>query len=469
MKESTFAVQGPPFNLQLTHWDKRFVPMYSQRILCFALPEKTSAQNERLVHLLHTALQATLEEVPFLAGSVVPSSKELPWLHDIRATGAAYLDVRDYSQELSFQNLRQARFSSTLLDSEKLSPFPKTVYIQDDPVDVCRFRANFVEGGLLLVVSIAHTICDGHGISDILKIFADKLRRIQADEPPSRATGLQNGQLSYSFDRNSVLSGSGGPGAIENHSGWTTSPLKSNRAQASSATLCKTFYISKESLRALKEAAKPSPSVSTAVIDEVAYISTHDAIGALIWRSTMLARHRAGIISDNTITHMCQPVDCRTRLNLPEPYFGNAIYGTEASLSIAQMKSQSSGFQSAARAIRAEVNASTAEKFRDLLDFVKRTEMETHTRLSLMEDLTRGNILLTSYFGFGMHEIDFGEALGGKIEAFRLPSRGLVPGFPVILPRLPGGGCEFVMNEHADTMRSLLEDEDFGKYAGELC
>ena len=53
--------------------------------------------------------------------------------------------------------------------------------------------------------------------------------------------------------------------------------------------------------------------------------------------------------------------------------------------------------------------------------------MEILTRPSVLEDSSIGSILLVSYFGFEIHEIDFGEALGGKIEAFRLPSRGLCP------------------------------------------
>ena len=91
--------------------------------------------------------------------------------------------------------------------------------------------------------------------------------------------------------------------------------------------------------------------------------------------------------------------------------------------------------------------------------------MEILTRPSVLEDLSIGSILLVSYFGFEIHEIDFGEALGGKIEAFRLPSRGLVPGMPVVLPRLPDGSCEFVINEQEKIMRFFAEDEIFRRFA----
>ena len=492
--EKSFAIQCPPFSLQLSHWDKRMTPLYSKRVLCFPLPNNSNEHNEHIAYLLLAALRSTVEELPFLAGSIVPFSKDQPWLHDLRPHGAAYLEVKDLSQEINFLNLRKARFSSLLLDTEQLCPLPEPVYIRDGPVDVCRLRANFVDGGLLLVVSIIHTVCDGRGISDVLKIFADKLRKVQTGELASRSTGHEETpKHTYSFDRTSILSGNGLPGAIENHPGWTTSPLTFHGGSASTETLCTTFHISSDSLRALKQVASslsPSSSASTAILishppdgqpthssDQATSISTHDAIAALIWRSTMLARHRAGILSDRTTTYFSQAVDCRTRLHLPEPYFGNAIYGVKASLALPHLApatesfdaSRISGLQAAARAIRAEVSGATANKFRDLLGFVERTDIEILTRPSVLEDLSIGSILLVSYFGFEIHEIDFGEALGGKIEAFRLPSRGLVPGMPVVLPRLPDGSCEFVINEQEKTTRFFAEDEIFRRFATKQC
>lgn len=452
-------------------------------------------RNENIAQLLLAALQSTVDELPFLAGSVVPFSKDQPWLHDIRPHGAAYLEVKDLSQDLDFQTLHKAHFSPLLLDTDQLCPLPEAVYIRDGPVDVCRMRANFVEGGLLLVVSIIHTVCDGRGISDVLKLFADKLRKAQTGELASVSTGHEETpKQPYSFDRASLLSGNGLHGDIGNHPGWTASRLKFHGGSAGTKTLCTCFHISNDSLRALKQVASsstsPSSSASAAINiahppdgqrtqspDQATSISTHDAIAALIWRSIMLARHRAGLFSGHATTHLSQAVDCRSRLHLPEPYFGNAIYGVKASLALPHLApatdrfdaSQISGLQAAARAIRAEINGVTADKFRDLLGFVERTDMEVLTRPSVLEDLSIGSILLVSYFGFEMHELDFGEALGGKMEAFRLPSRGLIPGMPVVLPRLPDGSCEFVINEREEVMRFFAEDGVLRKFATKQC
>ena len=94
--------------------------------------------------------------------------------------------------------------------------------------------------------------------------------------------------------------------------------------------------------------------------------------------------------------------------------------------------------------------------------------MQMLTRLSVVEDLKVGTIMIVSYYAFQMHELDFGDALGRHIEAFRLPSKGLIPGLPVIFPKLPDGSCEFVMNESEEVVRLLEDDEIFMKFVKRL-
>ena len=453
--------------------------------------KSSNEHKEQIANLLLAALQSTVTELPFLAGSIVPFSKEQPWLRDIRAHGAAYLEVRDLAAKISFAELRRSHFSSSTMDTDQLCPYQKPLYIRDHPIYVCRVRANFVDGGLLLVFSIIHTVCDGQGITDFLEIFPEKLRKAQSGEHVSDAS--DNNTHSYSFDRTLVLSGNRHAGAIENHSGWTASPLVLKSDSANKKTSCITFHISSESLHVLKRVASSSSISSSmtgtvhgtqvpaggqdAASDHSINISTHDAIAALIWCSIMLARYRAGILSHNSLTHFSQAVDCRTRLGLPKPYFGNAIYGVKASLALpdlapANHPSESLsglGLRAAGQAIRTEVNSVTVEKFRDLLGFVERTEMEMVTRPSVLEHLPVASLLLVSYFGFKAHEMDFGEALGGKIEAIRLPSCGLLPGMPVVLPRLPDGSCEFVINEPEEVMRFVTKDATFRRFASKQC
>ena len=465
------SVPSPKYDLKLSHWDKRTMPIYSKRILCFEIRD---ADIDKITRLLLAALQSTVEELPFLAGSVAPVATDKPWLMNIIPEGAAYLEIQDLSSDVKFTELQKSSFSSSLLDTEKLCAFTLPAYVQEDPVDICRFRANFIDGGLLLAVQLIHTVFDGRGITDMLRVFADRFRIAQRGELGNVATATNNGETSnetYSFDRKSVLSGGGAYGALENHPCWTVPSVKSHGKFNMGKTICANIHISRDSLRTLKEAA--SPSLSNDSSDKVTYISTHDAVAALIWRSIMLARVKANTISSNTTIRFCQAVDCRARLGLPQPYYGNAFYCVLASLPLTTLTipstnpsaSQIPSLQAAARAVRGELSTVTAEKFRDMLGYVERTEVDHPVRFVVVEDLLAGSLFMASYFGFEMHELDFGEALGGRIRAFRVPAQGLAPGLPIVLPRLPDGSCEFVINEQEEVMRCLAEDEVFWRFA----
>ncbi|KAL8729126.1 MAG: hypothetical protein Q9166_004957 [cf. Caloplaca sp. 2 TL-2023] len=430
--------------------------------MCFDLLNNDKAHNERIGQLLLAALQSTVEQLPFLAGSVVPVSKDQAWLHELLPQGAAYLETQDLSRELSFDSLRKASFSAALLDTDQLCPFPDPVYIRDGPIDVCRLRATFIDGGLLLVISIVHTVCDGRGISDVMRIFADEIRRAQsAGFTGSSAVHENRPEQFYSFDRTALLSAHGRFGDIENHPSLTTSPLAFPRDPAGTKKVCANFHISSSSLASLKE------NASSVFPNAASRISTHDAIAALIWHSIILARHNAGILPDDATTNFTQAVDCRTHLGLPRPYYGNVIYGYKTSLALSDFSSspknfnsaKSPGLQTVAHAIRTATDGVTADRFRDVLALVERARMEKKTlRPSLLQDFSIGSVFLISYWRFEMYDLDFGAALGGKIEAFRLPSRGLIPGVPVVLPRLPDGSCEFLINEPEEVMKYLAED-----------
>ncbi|KAF2239604.1 hypothetical protein EV356DRAFT_499795 [Viridothelium virens] len=495
-----FRVPGPPFDLRLSRWDMRMMPVYSQRCLCFPLPGAGRENVKKITDLLYKALEATVEELPFLAGYVKPLSKEQSWLRNLYPGGAAYLEVHDLTREIDYLNLRQGRFASSLLDSEKLCPFPKSAYVQEDPIDVCRLRANFVAGGLILVLSIIHTACDGRGITDVLTVFADKLRQIDSGELTYDAStkpgeNTHTGQT-YSFDRSALLSGNGIPGSIENHLGWTATPRASHASTkfVSATNVCANFLINRDTMQALKFAAFPPKarplnsrrapdgySAHSQLFDHIVGISTHDAVTALLWRSIMRARQGAGILARDAIVHFSTAVDCRTRLGLPKPYYGNTIYGVRTALSLDMLvpvheedteneyKALGS-LHDAATAIRTAITDATGPRFRDLLGFVERTDTTMLTRLAGVDDLSVGSVFVISYFGFEMHTLDFGRTLGGDnghIEAFRLPSRGIAAGVPIVLPRLPDGSCELVINEREDVMALLLADPIFMRFASQ--
>ncbi|RHZ43440.1 uncharacterized protein CDV56_100517 [Aspergillus thermomutatus] len=457
--DKSIAISGPPFDLKLSYWDRTYPPTHSKRMLCFALP--ANVNKEQIVDQLHIALHHTVQRVPFLAGSVVPNSEEegdRPWLRNISPNGHAYLDVKDLCNQISYADLAKANFSQDLFDADQLCSLPKVIYIQQEPVDVCRFRVNFIQGGVILVIQILHTVIDGTGVTECVKIFADHLRKAHAGEI---GHPLQTTKEKWVSDRTALVSGEGRIGAIENHPAFTTSAFAHGNIIGVEHA-CRTFRISRDALVDLKKAASPAfPR------DTEDWISTGDAIAALIWRSILVARHRAGALSADAVATFGQPVDCRKLLELPEPYFGNAFYIMRSDMPFDALRDPQTGLRTAARILRADVKAVTADRIRDLVAFMERIRLESHTRLSFQEDLASSAIVYTSHFKFNIHEMDFGPAFGdGRVKAFRHPARGTIIGSVIVMPMCSDGSCEFMITESADTLRYLETDDLWTRYTG---
>lgn len=470
----TFAVSGPRFSLKLSDWDRRFPPIYSKRILCLSLP--LSSSHDQVSILLHKAMQATVQDIPFLAGSIVPLAGGPPWLRDVVPEGAAKLHLKDVSHLWTYDKLRHAEFDQALLDADELCPLPDVAYIQDDPVDVCQVQANFVEGGLLLVFSVIHCVCDGMGSTKVMESFVKNVREAQHgfgsagaySSSPSPASQQPAEAVQWMFDRSLVMHGSGAHGDIDKHPAWTVSPSSAHGRIVQPQVSCRTFQISSESLGQLKQiASRPSPS------DSDFWISTHDAVVAFIWRSIVLARHRADTVdkgagnANGSITYLTQPVDCRKYLDLPAPYYGNAIYGIRVGMPFTNIASIETGVSAAAHAIRGEIAAVNEDKFRDLLSFTERTGKRMHTRLKLMEDLPSRGLMVTSYYRMHLYELDFGPAFG-PVDAFRLPSKGFISGMQVVFPRSANGSCDIMISEPSAVIERLLEDEHFTDIARDI-
>ncbi|KAF9884919.1 hypothetical protein FE257_000910 [Aspergillus nanangensis] len=424
-------------------------------MLCFALP--AHIDKEQIVDQLHIALHHTVQRVPFLAGSVVPNSEEegdRPWLRNISSNGHAYLDVKDLSDQISYADLAEANFSQDLFDADQLCSLPNVIYIQQEPVDVCRFRVNFIQGGIILVIQILHTVIDGTGVTECVKIFADHLRKAHAGEIRHP---LQTTKEKWFSDRTVLVSGDGRIGAIENHPAFTTSAFAHGNITGVEQA-CRTFRISRDALVDLKKAASPTfPD----------WISTGDAIAALIWRSILVARHRAGALSADAVAKFGQPVDCRALLELPEPYFGNAFYIMRSDMPFEALRDPQTGLRAAARILRADVKAVTADRIRDLVALMERIRLENHTRLSFQEDLASSAVVYTSHFKFNIHEMDFGPTLGdGRVKVFRHPARGTIIGSVIVMPMCSDGSCEFMVTESANTLRYLEVDEVWTRYTG---
>jgi hypothetical protein len=458
----THKIPCAPFTLHLSSWDKMWPPIHSRRILCFSLP--SDADREAVVSDLFAGLKRTVDELPWLAGSVAQLSTQEegapPWHWTIAPKGDCRMIVKDLSDTIDYATLRENHFAQKLLDTDTLCPLPQVLHITDEVVPVCRIQANFVRGGLLLVISIPHVATDGQAITEIIERFTRHVRHVSLGErsPP--------GTREDHMDRRALVFGHG-PGVIDRHSAWTAYPGGMSMGLPPAGRLptvatCHTFRFSPANLAALKDMAlADAGALSPSGAPLALWLSSHDAVSALFFSRMAQARRRAGVVTDNTPVHFVVPVDCRARLGLPVPYHGNAIYNAEIELSFADLDGPHA-LGHVATALRARFAALTGADVQDVIAFVER---EGHAvQLSAFANASTHTIMLTSHWRFGMHALDFGPRLG-HIDAFRLPATGMVPGLHIVLPRLPDGGCEIMVSESEGAIVELMKDPEWVRFA----
>ena len=79
-------------------------------------------------------------------------------------------------------------------------------------------------------------------------------------------------------------------------------------------------------------------------------------------------------------------------------------------------------------------------------------------------DVPGFNCVQTSWTNFELYGLDWGDLLGGRIEAVRVPHVGVLNGCQVVLPILPDGGMEIVVGVEGSCLDRLLNDPIFTKY-----
>ncbi|OAR02345.1 hypothetical protein LLEC1_04194 [Akanthomyces lecanii] len=455
---SSFAVPCSPFRITLSqwdkvfpHWGKIFPPSDAVPLYCFAVAPE--ADKQKIVNQLHLALQSTVQKVPFLGGAfVLPHAQDKPWDVRLVSEGAARLDVQDLSDRQSFAELAKSKFAQHLLP-EDIFPSVNDDLPPGSHVSLCRIQATWIDGGLLLVISINRVVADDRGVTEIVKIFADAFCKAQLGEI---SAALATNREEYVSDRTQSLAGSGKPGSVDAHAAWTSAPAIATSKQVNVQFCSRVYRIDPDALVALKNAATCTPASAAS------RLSTNDAISAFIWRSVLLARHRVGLVGANEVSHIAQPIDCRVKVGLDGAYHGNVMYMTQGSLPFSELSHPRTGIVAAAQTIQTQVQSASADKFRDVLAHAEYVEDRADWRLRIVDNVLTSGLIVTSHFKSALYEVDFGLAVdGGRAKAFRFPARESMIGTAVIFPRLPDGSCEFMVTEQSSTVNMLAADDVF--------
>jgi hypothetical protein len=458
LNDETVVFPGPPFHVDLAALDALHPIHYSRRLLIFRC--ESPAQLDGQLSALKTALRALVQRCPILGGVVCPlpfeegKNVDANW-RTIRPGDGMELVVKDLRDVLpSFAELEAEGFPIDKLLYDLLVPVPQDIG-NDRPFAACKLQFTAIEGGSILTWAMSHSVADGSGNNELMRILAEETRLAQEDSDEDTSTSTAPASpigLDRSVMRNIVTSDV--PFRIEDHPGYMAyAPAQPppHPFAASSPEVSVLLHIPAPRLAQLKVDAQQPGSVP---------ISTHDAIAALIWRSVVLIKRRrsdaAQSIPLSTKVDLFMPSDARRHLKIPDSYIGNAVYQLSASLDLGNILSPT-GLQEAAGAIRTAIRAATPEKVRSLM---AQTNEEWVDWAFLGNYTSTGVPMGTDWTSSSLYEHDWGQDFG-RVVRFRYPGD---EGSTCIFPKLGDASAEMVVAVMKNEIDILKGEECFGKY-----
>ncbi|ETI28460.1 hypothetical protein G647_00909 [Cladophialophora carrionii CBS 160.54] len=457
VNDERIVFPGPPFRVDLAAIDAIHPIHYSRRLLIFRCA--SPAQPDAQLSALKTALRELVQRCPLLGGIVAPLTLEEgedvdPNWRTILPGDGMELIVKDLRHALpSFGELETEGFPVDKLPYNLLVPVPQDIG-NDRLFAACKLQFTVIEGGSILTWAMSHSVADGSGNNELMRILAEETHLTQnhSDEDTStKAAPASPAGLDRSVMRNIT---SDVPFRIEDHPGYIASaPIQPpfHPFAAGSAEVSVLLHLPASRVAQLKADAQQPRATP---------ISTHDAIAALIWRSAILIRSRrsasAQSIPPSTQVKLFMPSDARRHLHIPDSYIGNAVYQLSASLALGDILSPT-GLQEAASAIRSTINAVTPEKVRSLM---ARTNQEWVDWAFLGSYTSTGVPMGTDWTSSSLYEHDWGKAFG-CVTRFRYPGD---EGSTCILPKLRDGSAEVMVAVMKNEVDVLKGEECFGQY-----
>jgi hypothetical protein len=460
-QETELFFRGPDFDFEFAVSDALIFNLYSYRILVFKVDGLQG--HIRATEALQKGLQNLVKRCPPLGGKVVfiksKPGEQQGWKKALPSTGIK-LVVRDLRSQLNYSQLEAKDFPPSAFKCDQVVPIsPAPILEGEAPGSV--FQFTWIEGGALLTVGIDHPIADGNAMNTLMGLLAEECRRAQVPSLATNETVSEEAQV-LGIDRTPVRSLESKTKANpEDHLAYTFLPEPPGHHEESHGKEPEIdlymFTITSEKLVELKEAAMDG-----------GHISTHDAICALTWRSSMLARYHAGTIKDlDTTVSLNLPTNCREFMELDRNYVGNAVYFIQCKMPLRELL-QLDSLPTIAKMIRAQLEARNHELIAGFHSLVKSLPNLSQMTFGWIPDITTTAFCLgSSWKADQMYGSNWGDVFG-PVRRFRSPDVGffgVFKGFTFICPPIPGtGAAEFQTWLEPAGWEILQKDELFQKY-----
>eukprot|EP00744_Colponema_vietnamica_P001841 GILI01003002.1.p1 GENE.GILI01003002.1~~GILI01003002.1.p1 ORF type:complete len:356 (+),score=59.42 GILI01003002.1:97-1164(+) len=348
-------------------------------------------------------------------------------------------------------------------------------------------------GGLAFVLTLLDQACRGEALSEE-DIATCNMNRIGIVEPLSgvatHVAGEELRNMTPGKGPVELLSDPKSPAAPPQEEEAATATSTNNTIASNSTNNSPAnwgvFRVTAERLKQLKDTA------SAALPEGAPFISTNDAVTALLWQRIMCVRTSAGILAKVTATTFSRAIDMRNLMGLQPTYPGNMTLHTYTTIHLNQLlpinpnaepeaaSRQVTGLADAAFDLRKDLanGDRLVAQMRSLVTVLLRHKMQQDAgeggaaNMSLGVGLYPGanlqlstrDLILSSWAAMRVSCLTFGLQLGTSL-AVRRPLFMPLEGLLYILPMQPNGDLDLLLSLSETDFSGLRSDPLFGQYA----
>ena len=432
-------IPGPKFHIDLPALDALHPVHFSRRLLVFR--SDSDLRTRQQLQGLEAGLRRLVDQCPVLGGLVVTTRG----VHAIRHqdTGLALI-IRDLKSEMStYRELEQRNFAPSLLPYDDLVPIPLNIR-ESSTAPACMVQFTVIEGGSILTWAMSHSVADGRGTDILLKLLSENVRYAQTDlnySGPPEWVGMDRSAIKsvrsdvpFDVTHHPAYSAGSIPPAVEQ------TQIDSTLPSPSLATIV--IALSKDGLERLKTACQPE--------QEQGWVSSHDAICALLWRTHVLTCGDAGNKRENTSIFF--PSDARRKLGLEPDWVPNAVYQVIASVKLGDMREmeETRALRMAASAIRTALSSIQSE---DVKSYFQHLETVGWVDWGFLA-MTPVDFAMGTDWSSEVYADDWGEAFGA-LYSWRYPSEPESSRMGAVLPKRRDGSAEVMLTVGEDQVEMV--------------
>ncbi|KAG6551074.1 hypothetical protein Mapa_007309 [Marchantia paleacea] len=372
--------------------------------------------------------------------------------------GALFLEV-DVDHELkAFGDLRPMPALSGLNSSFTRSLIGKPPYLPDQltPMPVCIIQlTRFKCGGIALGANWHHTVADGFSGCHFLESWAEVARGKPISVKPVHTRSLLSPRTPLDP-------------SLVNQDGYSTKSLTADSIaynagyQPAVTTVKGISGIKVEKLKqAVLEEGKIHPQYLMGAGEKP--FSSAECLSAFLWRAFTRARYQdIALQGKGRPTRFFMFVDGRSRLRMPQGYFGNVVCSACALTTEDRIDREPLIY--GAQLIRKAVNGVSGDYFRSLIDWVETHGLNASSKSEHVNSLGH-DVAATFWNRFPIYRMDFG--WGEPTFAGRnSPPRDLIDAFAMMPSSNKAGKGDMValLNLHGDRLERIKADRDFSSH-----